>query len=460
MILAQSALEQARSIRERTISSEELVRLYLQRIERFNGTLQAFSTVHARRAIRRARALDRNLKRRESAHLPLFYGVPSGIKDLVPVRGTPTRFGSRAFRYFISPVDAPAVARLAAGGLVSMGKLSTSEFGALPITEPDIHPPARNPWNTDHTPGGSSGGSGAAMAAGLLAVAHGSDGAGSIRIPSACCHVFGFKPSTMRLGNLHGKYNKLGLSVMGPLARTVEDAAGFLDVLLGVPNRSMAAHNGLLGQSRRAPRPMRIHMCVESPLGRIEDTPVEAVRKVGAVLEELGHRVEEVPPVRGDVEEFLPMWQSGLAQIKVLRESVLQPVTRWLRAEGRRYRPEQVYECQAELSRRVVEFWGDADMVLTPTMPILPPRVGEFAHLGPRELFLAVAHMGAFTAIFNVTGQPAASIPAGVSEADSLPCAVQLAGRIDRDGEVLAVARQLEQTMPWRDRKPSGLPGL
>lgn len=298
------------------------------------------------------------------------------------------------------------------------------------------------------------------MAAGLLAIAHGSDGAGSIRIPSACCHVFGFKPSTMRLGNLHGQYNKLGLSVMGPLARTVEDAAAYLDVLLGMPTRSAAAHNGLLAQARKTPRPMRIRMCVESPLGRIDDTLVAAVREVATVLEGLGHHIEEVPPVRGDLDEFLPMWQSGVAQIKVLRESVLQPVTRWLRAAGRSHRPEDVYACQAELSRRVAEFWGDADMVLTPTMPIMPPRVGEFAHLGPRELFHEVAHMGAFTALFNVTGQPAASIPAGVVTSSSLPYAVQLAGGIDRDGEVLAVARQLEQAMPWRDRKASGLPGL
>lgn len=460
MILELSALEQAQRIRDRAVSSEELVRAYLRRIERLNGTVQAYVSVQARRAIFRARTLDRKLKGRESSQLPLFYGVPAGIKDLVPVRGTPTRFGSRSFRYFVSPFDSLGAKRLFAGGLVSLGKLATSEFGALPITEPDIHPPTRNPWNLEYTSGGSSGGSGAAMAAGLLAIAHGSDGAGSIRIPSACCHVFGFKPSVMRVGNLHGPMNRLGLSVMGPLARTVEDAAAMLDVLAGIPTRSASEHNGLLGQARRTPGAMRIGMCLKSPLGVIDDTVIAATQKVGRVLEDLGHHVEEVEPVRGRVEEFLPIWQCAFAQIFVPRERSLQPVTRWLRAAGKGLNIEYVLERQRELSRRVAEAWGDVDMMLSPTMPILPPRVGQFAHLGPEELFLSVAHMGAFTAVFNVTGQPAASIPAGVTAEHSLPFAVQLAGRIDRDGEVLSVCRQLERAMPWNERKPAGLAGL
>ena len=461
MILELSALEQARCIRERAVSSEELTRLYLQRIDRLNGRLQAYTSVLGRRALLRARWLDRRLKGRDLAHLPPLYGVPTGIKDLVQVRGTPTRLGSRAYRYFVAPVDAPGAKRLFAGGMVSLGKLATSELGALPITEPDIHPPTRNPWNLDHTPGGSSGGSGAAMAAGLLSVAQGSDGAGSIRIPSSCCHVFGFKPSSMRIGNMYGGLNMYGLSVMGPLARTVEDAAVMVDVLAGTPTRAMAEHNGLLAQCREAPRPLRVRMWLTSPIGvPVVEEVAQAVRKTGRMLEDLGHRVEEAEAVRGEIDEFLPLWQRVFAQIPVLRESVLQPVTRWLRARGRRVATEEAIACQRALAMRVKDAFGDADLMLAPTMPILPPRIGEFAHLGPEEMFYAVAVMGAFTAVFNVTGQPAASIPAGVTEAGSLPYAVQLIGRMDRDGEVLAACRQLEQAMPWRERKPSGLAGL
>lgn len=460
MILELSALEQARRIRERVISSEELVRLYLQRIGRFNGRLQAFCSVNGRRAIWRAQKLDRQLSSHQSPYLPLFYGVPTGIKDLVPVRGTPTRLGSRAFRYFVSPVDGLAAKRMASGGFVSLGKLTTSEFGAMPVTEPDIHPPTRNPWNPEYTSGGSSGGSGAAVGANLIPIAQGSDGAGSIRIPSSCCHLFGFKPSVTRVGNLHGPYNLLGLSVMGPLAHTVEDAAAMLDVLAGVVARGAAEHNGLLAQSRKTPRPMRIGMCLQSPLGRIDDTVVTATRDVARTLEKLGHHIQEVPPVRGEIEDFLPMWQIAMARIKVVRESLLQPTTRWLRTLGKQCTAERAFECKRVLSASVAEVFGDLDLMLTPTLPILPPRVGAFAHLAPEETFYEAAHMGAFTAVFNVTGQPAASIPAGVTADTSLPYAVQLAGRIDRDGELLSVCRQLEQAMPWRGRRATGIAGM
>lgn len=455
-VFQRSALAQAELIRQRSISSEELTRLYLARIERFNHRLRAFVHVHPRRSLRRARTLDRTVRRIDKNMLPVFHGVPCGIKDLVPVRGTPTRFGSRAFRYFVAPTDAIAAKRMRAGGFVSLGKLATSEFGAMPITEPDIHPPTRNPWNPDHTAGGSSGGSGAAVAADLVPIAHGSDGAGSVRIPSAFCHLFGFKPSVMRVGNLHGKLNIHGLSVMGPLARTVDDAAAMLDVLAGCPSRWLSEHSGNLAQSRRPPRARRIHLCVEPPLGHIETPIADAVRRVGKHLQNLGHHVEEVPMVKGRLEDFLPIWQEQLSRIPVFRDALLQPVTRWLRSQGRHHSLDDIRALHGTLTERVRTVLGDADMILTPTVPIYAPRVGEFDHLQAEAMFRAVAACGSFTAIFNVTGQPAATIPAGVSSDGSLPFGVQLAGRLDTDGEVLAVCRQLEQIMPWRERQAAG----
>ncbi len=451
-----SALEQAAAIRQGALSSEELTRFYLGRIERFNPELQAFVSVQARRALRRARALDGQLReRRNSKPIRAFHGVPLGIKDLVLVRGTPTRLGSRAYRYFIAPIDVPAAKRMKRAGFVVLGKLATSEFGALPITEPDIHPPSRNPWNTEHTPGGSSGGSGAAVAAGLIPIAHGSDGGGSIRIPSAFCHLFGLKPSRMLLGNLHGPVNELGLSVMGPLAQSVEDAAAMLDVLAGNPD-AFVAESSLLARCRRAPRPMRILMCLDAPFGKVDPAIVAAVEATARQLEALGHHVEPVAPVRGELQEFLPLWQVQLAAVPSISERLLQPVTRWLRAAGRQLDVEQVKQQQQMLSKRVLDFFGDADMLLTPTVPILAPRVGAYGHLEPAELFEAISEIAAFTALFNVTGQPAASIPTGVSQEGSLPHGVQLVGRIDADGDLLSVCHQLEQAMPFRSRKPQG----
>ncbi len=454
--LALSALEQATAVRQRALGAEELTRFYLDRIARFNPELQAFVSVQARGALRRARQLDRQLRQRSQGKpIRVFHGVPLGIKDLVPVLGTPTRLGSRAFRYFISPFDAPAAKRMKRAGFVVLGKLATSEFGALPITEPDIHPPSRNPWNTKHTPGGSSGGSGAAVAAGLIPIAHGSDGGGSVRIPSAFCHLFGLKPSRMLLGNLHGPVNELGLSVMGPLAQTVEDAAAMLDVLAGNPD-AFVAESSLLARCRRAPRAMRILKCVDPPFGQVAAPIAAAVEATARMLESLGHHVEPAPTVKGELHEFLPLWQMQLASVPSISEKLLQPVTQWLRAAGRRLDLDQVKRQQQVLSRRVSDFFGDADMVLTPSVPVLPPQVGAYRHLGPEALFEAISEIGAFTALFNVTGQPAASIPAGVTSEESLPFGVQLVGRIDADGELLAVCRQLEQAMPFRQRKPSG----
>ena len=189
-IIKWSALEQADAIRAGRISSTELVGLYLERIERHNHQLNAFVSVQAQRALWAAQRADKARTQKGWNGGPLFHGVPTGVKDLVPMAFTPTKLGSRAYKYFVSPFDAPVVKRMRTGGLIPLGKLATSEFGVLPVTEPDVHPPTRNPWDLSRTPGGSSGGSGAAVAAGLVPIAQGSDGGGSVRIPAAFCHLF------------------------------------------------------------------------------------------------------------------------------------------------------------------------------------------------------------------------------------------------------------------------------
>ncbi|MCC7381576.1 MAG: amidase [Deltaproteobacteria bacterium] len=452
-VLSRSALEQARLIRAREISSEELVRLYLGRIERHDGPLTSFVQVLGARALRAARKKDRGTMR--ARDLPPFHGVPVGVKDLNLVRGAFCRMGSRAFRWFWSPVDDKLVAQLRRAGFVIVGKLSTSELGAMPVTEPDIHPPTRNPWNLDHTSGGSSGGAGAAVAANLLPIAQGSDGAGSIRIPAAFCGLYGLKPSRGRLANAYGMPDDHILYTDGPIARDVADAAAMLDVMAGVtvgrPHTAPLPSRSFSELARDAPRGLRVRMVLSNPISAVDPEVKDAVRRAARVLEALGHHIEEVDPPAGSIEEFLPIWQHIVSTAPVLFASKLQPVTRWLAREGRRHDGRRVLALQHQLAARHLEWCEGADLILSPTTPRPAPRVGAFASEDPSRTFFGAAPLGAFTAPFNLTGQPAASLPLAVSSA-GLPIGVQLGGKLLDDATVLAVSRQLEEALPWAGR--------
>jgi amidase len=451
-ILRLSALQQAQAIREGIVSSVELSQLYLRRIEEHNDSVNAFVHVQARRALKAARHADKMRLRKGWDGGPLFHGVPTGIKDLVPTAWTPTHLGSRAYRYFISPFDGPVVKLIRNGGFVSLGKLATSEFGVLPVTEPDIHPPTRNPWNLDHTPGGSSGGSGAAVAAELVPIAHGSDGGGSVRIPAALCHLFGFKPSLSTLGNLHGRYNRLGISVMGPLARYVEDAAAMTDVMAGRPYGG-AENTSCLAAAKRSPGQLKIHMFTQSPIGEVDAEIIDATRSAAETLRELGHTVVEIDVASGSLEEFLPVWRFAVSGVPALTESVLQPVTQWLRKEGKNTSFEEAKKTQLMLVERIEEAFGDADMMLSPTVCTGAPLVGAFATPDdPAGDFMRSAQLGGLTAPYNLTTGPAATLPLGLTAA-GLPYGVQLGGRVGGDGLVLSLSRQLEQALPWHDRR-------
>ncbi|MFP6685754.1 MAG: amidase [Polyangiaceae bacterium] len=448
-LLRMSALEQAQAIAARRVSSVELARIYLDRIAQFNDRLNAFVTVTRRRALLAARRADRETLRRPGT-LPLFHGVPVGIKDLVPTAGVRSQLGSRSYKYFVPPISGTIVKRLSAGGFVSLGKLATSEFGVLPTTEPDIHPPTRNPWDTSRSSGGSSGGSGSAVAAGLLPIAHGSDGGGSVRIPSAFCHLYGFKPSLSLLGNLHGEVNKLGTSVMGPLARSVRDAAAMLDVMAGRP-RGGNDTESCLAACQRDPRPMRVHMCLEQPMGDVDPEIAAAVRQTGQRLQELGHDVVEVPMIAADLDTFLPVYQYMVSRIPAISDRLLRPVTQWLRADRPAVSFEVAKEAQDVLCNRLAKLLGDADVLLTPTVGVEPPRLGAFDNADPARWFRAAAQLGGFTAGFNLTTGPAASLPMGLTDS-GLPYGVQIGGRAGHDHEILAISRQLEIDSPWHDR--------
>jgi len=459
-VLDASALEQVELMRSGKVSSEELVRGYLKRIERLDPKINAFVSVQARRAIAAARWKDRLQRRGPKTDLPLFHGVPIGIKDLNIVRGTVTRWGSRGLLPVILPVDDYTVQPLRRAGFVFLGKLATSEIGAMPVTEPDIHPPTRNPWSLEHSAGGSSGGSGAALAAGMLPVAQGSDGGGSIRIPSAFCHLVGLKPSRGRLRNSYGIPDRHILYTSGPMAHTVDDAAAMLDVMAeitsGRTHWAPAPPRPFAELARERPSPLQIRVLTRTPLATTHPEIAAAVERVAKELETMGHHVEEGPQLDGSVEEFAPLWQTLVGTFPLAHWKWTQPITRWLVEEGRKHPRDAMHDLHAALDARWRPILESVDLWLTPTVPQPAPRVGAFRDLPPDEGFAAAAQIAGYTAIFNLTGLPAISLPIGVTQ-DGRPIGLQIAGRMFSEGLLLAVARQIEERLPWRHRKPPAL---
>lgn len=459
-VLHLSALQQAALIRDRLVSSEELTRAYLDRIERWNPILHAFVEVHAHRALHAARRKDRET-RRHAGSLPPFHGVPTAIKDLNFVRGMWTRLGSRGFCVF-SPADDLLAKQVRAAGFVILGKTATSELGTVSVTEPDIHPPTRNPWCLDRNAGGSSGGAASAVSGALLPIAPGSDGAGSIRIPSSFCHLVGLKPSRGRVANAFNLPDRNIIYTDGPIGRTVADVAAMLDALSGLSVGSPhwapkpeAPFSQLLELGRRR---LRIHVVTTHVLGAVDPEAADAAMRAASSLESLGHHVEHVSPPAGTLEEFLPIWAWLTAQSPPVDLASLQPVTRWLVERGRLVSAEDAERARQRLASQLLGWFGEADVVISPTTPAAAPLVGEFEGLAAQEQFERVARFGWFTAVFNLTGQPAITVPAAVS-ASGLPLGVQIAGRPFDEALVLAVARQLEQAMPWSLRRPKLLAG-
>jgi amidase len=435
-VLALSALDQAARIRDGALTSRLLVELYLSRIQAIDPGLGAFVQVLAEPARREADRLD-DERRRGKLRGPL-HGVPTAIKDMNAVRGARLRFGSRAWRYLVSPIDDKVVRAVRRAGMPILGKTATSELAVLPIAETDLFPPARNPWDRARLAGGSSAGSGAGIAAGLMSLAPGSDGAGSIRIPSSLNGLVGLKPSRGLVPDDVGAVDRLRMTTNGPMGRCVDDVAALLDALArpgGVPGTALAAS--------RAPVPkLRIGVILDPPVGETDPRVAEATLRVADLLRAAGHHVELRPRVEGSVAEFAPIYQALIARVPVLLPGKLQPFTRWFREQGRLQTAEDVARRFALLNARGRGLMDGVDVLLTPTVPVLAPFVGAYADVPPELLFDAVAPLGAFTAMSNVTGLPALSLPAGF--VDGVPVGVQLIGGVDRDGLLLALGRQLE----------------
>jgi amidase len=452
-----SAVEQARLVRSGEVSSEELVAVSLERIERLDPLLNAFVTVCGEEALATARAFDST-----PGEAP-FRGVPIAVKDLAATAGIRTTYSSHAYAEYVPDFDTAVVRRIREAGFVIVGKTNTPEFGTVAFTESELNGATRNPWSTELTPGGSSGGAAAALAAGLVPSAHATDGGGSIRIPASCCGLFGLKPSRGRVST--APFGSLeGLSTAGPLTRSVEDAAHLLDVLAGYepgdpwwappPERPFAETTG------ESPPRLRIAVTSSPPTDvPVDPECVRAVSSAAELLAELGHDVhDETPPWRTDdlFHTFIAVWQVGPA-LHPVDDALMTPLNRGLVEAARASTAADYGRAVASLqllARRIVAFWSDVDVVLTPTLALPPVPIGwQDAVDGPIEQLLRNVEFTPFTAVANLTGLPAMSLPLHWS-ADGLPIGVHAIGPPAGDALLLQLAAEVAAARPWADRRP------
>ncbi|MEG3895656.1 MULTISPECIES: amidase [unclassified Microcoleus] len=450
-----SALDLAESIRALEVSPLEIANLYLERIERLNPELGSYFTVTADRAIALAKSQTEQLAGlNKSQELPPFFGVPIAIKDLTPVTGIPCTYGTQALLGNISAYDESVVWRIKAAGFNILGKTATSQIGSLPYTEPEGFPPARNPWNLDYTPGGSSGGSAAAVAAGLCAIAQGSDGGGSIRGPASCCGLVGIKPSRGRVSWAPVGDYLSGISANGPLARTVADAAALLDVMSGYttgdPYWLPDSNPTFLEASRQKSGKLRIAFSTTiSPVGEAAAICQQAVLETVKLLTDLGHDVEPgCPDFTGLIEPFTAIWQSGAAASGI-PSPALEPMNRWLLertiSSGEYLRA--VNQMQV-ISRRIVGFFEKFDVLVLPTYMHSPIRVGEWADLSFEETLQRIINWIAPCPPFNASGLPAIALPA-ILDNNGVPVGIQIIGRPAAEATLIALAAQMEAAKPF-----------
>lgn len=458
-----TALEQGALVRRREVSPLELVDHYLDRADRLD-TVGAFVTLTPEPARDRARALGEV----PDDASPLF-GVPTAIKDLNPTAGVRTTFGSAAFADFVPDVSDGVTLSMEAAGMVSLGKTNTPEFGSPCYTEPEVAPPAVTPWDRTRTAGGSSGGAAAAVAAGLVPLAQGSDGGGSIRIPASCCGLVGLKPTRGRISGAPLYGDPVGLATAGPIARTVRDAAAMLDVLagrrVGDPSWAPAPSTSFLAACDRGPGRLRIARFI-TPV--ITDTAVdpECVRAwedASLLLGSLGHEVVdvEVPLPREAVADFETCWAvlTALSVVPPEREHLLRPLTRWLSERGRAVSGPEFGLAIGAVRRHAAAALAALaayDAVLTPTLASPPLPVGAMRDdADPAADFEAQKRFTPWTSAWNVTGMPAVSLPLHWTP-DGLPVGVMLAARPAEEELLLGLAAQVENAASWADRTPPG----
>jgi amidase len=431
-------------VRSRELSPRELVELCLRRIEELDPRLNAFRVVLAEEALEAAAAAT-------EFDGPLS-GVPVAIKDDLGVAGQSTTRGSRSYGP-PETEDAEAVRRLRQAGAIPLGITNVPELMIWPWTATEANGITRNPWDPSRTTGGSSGGSAAAVAAGMIPAATGSDGGGSIRIPSACCGLVGMKPTR---GRVPANRGWIDLSVVGALARTVADSALLLDVLA-------QPENSFLEAASNEPGRLRIAASRKIPMGvvaRVSEDQRRAWERVRDLLPQLGHSVQQRDPDYGfKMLDFAQTWVRGVYEDSLLvpDRSLLERSTRGMASAGRRLVPDRRRDAlivrRPQTTARIMKLWDEFDVLLTPAVSSTPIAAEGALGRSTAAAFDKAARFTPFTPIWNLTGQPAIAVPAGLSE-DGLPLSVQLVGRPNDEATLYSLAAQLEQAMPWAGRRP------
>jgi len=463
-----TALEQGELVRRCEVSPAELAEHYLARIDRLDRgveTLGAFVTV----AEERISTCARELTIKPVGASPLW-GVPTAIKDLNTTRGVRTTFGSRAFADHVPEISDNVTLSIEAAGMIWLGKTNTPEFGSPCYTEPDVAPPAVTPWDRTRIAGGSSGGAAAAVAAGLVPVAQGSDGGGSIRIPASCCGLVGLKPTRGRISGAPMYGDPVGLSTAGSIARTVRDAAALLDVLAGRRSGDPFWAPEPMGETfleacERAPGRLRIARFIEPVIAdvTVDASCRQAWEDASGLLESLGHEIIDVPaPLSA---EAVPVFETCWAVLTALsvtplpreKRSLLRPLTLWLAEQGEAVSGPEFGLAIGAMRRyaaQALTALAPYDAVLTPTLATPPPKVGAIRDdADPAADFAAQKAFTPWTSAWNLTGMPAVSLPLHQT-AGGLPVGVMLAGRPAEEELLLSLAAQVEAAAPWHDRRP------
>lgn len=453
----------ARLVRAREVSPVDLVEAALDALDRTEGTINAFVTVVAESALEHARRAERTLMRTRPDDLGPLFGVPITVKDLTPTAGVRTTYGSRAHAEHVPSEDSVPWARLKEAGAILIGKTTTPEFGALGTTESALTGITRNPWNPEYIAGGSSGGAAASVAAGVGALAWGSDGGGSIRVPASVCGVVGLKPS---LGRIPAEQAWESASTDGPLTRSVVDSALLLQVTSGPDRRdplSLPMPDVDFVSAARHPRDLRGLRIAYAPRpagGPVSREVDAVVREAVALLASHGATVESVElPLPDPVAYFLHYWGPILASMAGDGEDLPHPAMRDLVA--RAGTPEEYFVAatatRAEISRVYADVFDRHDFLITPTLPVAPfphpGAAGGNTHVDEHPVAMPAIDFHRFTESPSHAGLPAISVPAGRS-AQGLPIGMQIVGDHLDDAGVLSLAAAWEALAPWADQHP------
>jgi amidase len=455
---------EAHELRELVLKKElrprEVAEFFIARVEKLNPKLGAFMTVTRERALADADRIEKMSEAEQRR--ALMFGVPYSIKDLNWTKDIKTSMGSKNYENFMPPADDEIVIKMRNAGGILLGKTTTPEFGGRPTTEGGLCPPARNPWNLEHTAGGSSGGAGSAVAAGLGPLAQGSDGGGSIRIPSACCGLVGIKPSRGRISMSPVAGEAwAGFATFGPMARSVRDAATMLDVMhgnvVGDPYWAPEPITSFKAALEIPPKHMRIGMITKTSLAKVDPETIAALESAAKTFEDMGHRVEPISTDPGGRMRDIVMALicAGVGSVPVTDVKLMDPVVRELWETGQKMTAAQyigIVTQMHNMSREIVQELAPYDAVITPVTSRPAVRLGTLpSH--PSKYLTELPEWIPFTFAFNATGQPAMSVPNGFSK-QGLPLAMQIVGRQTDEVTIIGLAAQFEKARPWNDKHP------